>query len=135
VANDIVKNHLLHIGVFAMDGFIFHLHPDRQSATADVIASAGGNVLAHKFKFRIRLATQQRPTCIPVHLTDTQAPALDSVSPAMDSCRHNVLDENALVPQPNSQTRLCQRSMFPSPLSHILTSYAYGPNLLTLLLP
>jgi hypothetical protein len=91
VANDIVKNHLLHIGVFAMDGFIFHLHPDRQSATADVIASAGGNVLAHKFKFRIRLATQQRPTCIPVHLTDTQAPALDSVSPAMDSCRHNVL--------------------------------------------
>jgi hypothetical protein len=51
VANDIVKNHLLHIGVFAMDGFIFHLHPDRQSATADIIASAGGNVLAHKFKF------------------------------------------------------------------------------------
>jgi hypothetical protein len=25
--------------------------PDRQSATADVIASAGGKVLAHKFKF------------------------------------------------------------------------------------
>lgn len=40
VANEIVRFHLLKIGVFAMDGIIFHFHPDRHSAACDVIASA-----------------------------------------------------------------------------------------------
>lgn len=74
VASEIVKIHLLQVGVFAMNGIIFHLHPDYHSVARDVISSAGGNLLGHKFKFKIRkrFGAQQRPT-VGAHLPDAPA--------------------------------------------------------------
>jgi hypothetical protein len=134
VANDIVRNHLLYIGVFAMDGFIFHLHPDGRSAAADVIASAGGNALAHNFKFRIRKSTHQRPTCSTVRLTDSDGPVIDSVSSAVDSCRRSGIGgerERAPVSPSDAPLPAIDETI---PPSHILTPPAYGLDLLTELL-
>jgi hypothetical protein len=61
VANDIVKSYLLRVGVAAIDGIIFHLHPNRESAVADVISSAGRILRAHNFKFRIRASNLLQP--------------------------------------------------------------------------
>lgn len=82
VANDIVKFHLLKIGVFAIDGTIFHFHPDRHSAVRDVISSASGNSTAHEFKFQIcsRTWAQQWPNPTNAHLPDIGSAQLDSTA-------------------------------------------------------
>jgi hypothetical protein len=71
VASIMVKLHLIRIGVFALHGFIFHIHGDRPSAVADVSGKAATPEAGKDSKFENSDAPQalQRPTCA-VHLTE-----------------------------------------------------------------
>jgi hypothetical protein len=66
--------------VFAIDGVIFHFHPDLPSAAGDVISSAGGKPLAARFKFQIApsLPAQHKKRPRPSHCSD--ADHLESTS-------------------------------------------------------
>jgi hypothetical protein len=103
-----------------MDGFIFHLHPDRHSAVADVISSASGTCLAHKFKFRIRPNTQQRPTSFPATCLTGLAPRWNTLTLARTRVSA-LLNLAERVRNPWSQILLCLNSflMLLSILSHI----------------
>ena len=75
IAHTLVKLQLLRIGVFPINGVIFHLHSDLPSAAADVIRSADGNPTGCDFKFRMVRLTKdpprpgQRPNSLPLNTT------------------------------------------------------------------
>lgn len=51
VATNVVKNLLLRIGIFAIDGIIFRIHGDRDAAVRDVRYWAGNSKVGSNSKF------------------------------------------------------------------------------------
>lgn len=85
VASKNVKSHLLRIGVFALHGFIFHFHIDRQSAIADVTLSSAPKVpLNSNPEISNSTWARERPTT-DAHLSDHSRQVEQGHDSAQDS--------------------------------------------------
>lgn len=91
VASEMVKLHLVRIGIFALKGFIFRIHGDQEAALLDtqsmsVAQQAGTN---SNFEMAQGLGAQQWHTVKPVspNLPDGTALQLDSMTAKESMCR------------------------------------------------
>jgi hypothetical protein len=88
VAANVIKLHLIRIGVFALEGFIFHIHGDRQSAISNVscMAASLGEGKDSKFQPMEALLAQQQPAQ-PIYFPDRKhGEQLDGSNVDMPAC-------------------------------------------------
>lgn len=91
VAADVIKNHLIRIGVFAIHGIIFRIHGDRQAAVNDVISTTAikrsGQISNFESSVGPQAHQRQHPSAQPGNLPDpSTASQLDGSTKQPSAC-------------------------------------------------